>query len=108
MRAMLYLFAALQTAPYMVADGVFNREQPDLGLHRAPGTQTITVFAPGETTDKFSNGVVLIPFKGRLYAQWQSSPLDEDSQDTWVAYAVSADGKSWSRPRALVGAGTGT
>src|SRR5262245_38924122 len=100
MRAVLYLFAAAlaqQSAPYTVADGVFNRAAPDLGLQRAPGTQTITVFAPDASSDKFSNGVVLMPFKGRLYAQWQSSPLDEDSQDTWVAYAVSKDGTSWSR-----------
>ena len=109
MRA-LFIFAALaqQAAPYTVADGVFNRAQPDLGLQRAPGTQTLTVFAPDTNTDKFSNGVVLMPFKGRLYAQWQSSPVDEDSQDTWIAYAISDDGKSWSRPRALAGAGSGT
>lgn len=99
---------AQQAAPYTVADGVFNRARADLGLRRAPGTQTITVFAPGATSDKFSNGVVLMPFKGRLYAQWQSSPQDEDSGDTWVAYAVSDDGTTWSPPRELAGAGSGT
>jgi hypothetical protein len=49
--------------------------------------------------------VVLIPFKGRLYAQWQSSARDEDAADTWVAWSVSADGRTWSPPQALARAG---
>ncbi len=108
--ALLLSGAALaqQAAPYTVADGVFNPAKPDLGLRRAPGTQTFTVFAPDANSDKFSNGVVLIPFQGRLYAQWQSSPRDEDSGDTWVAYSVSDDGEHWSPPRMLAGAGSGT
>ena len=79
-------------APYEVAPGLFQASKPDLGLSSASGAETFTVFAPTEGSDKFSNGVVLIPFKGRLYAQWQSSARDEDSADTWVAYAVSDDG----------------
>lgn len=94
-------------APYAVAPGLFDQARADLGLSPAPGTETFTVFAPGEDTDRFSNGVVLIPFQGRLYAQWQSSPRDEDSPDTWVAYSVSEDGESWSAPRELVPAGQG-
>lgn len=76
-------------APYEVASNLFQPDRPDLGLKRAPGTQTFTVFAPTSQTDGFSNGVVRIPFKGRLYAQWQSSARDEDSADTWVASAPS-------------------
>jgi hypothetical protein len=94
-------------SPYTVAPGVFRPDRPDLGLERAPGAETFTVFAPTAQTDRFSNGVVLIPFKGRLYAQWQSSARDEDSADTWVAYSVSDDGETWSAPRILAPAGDG-
>jgi hypothetical protein len=95
------------TAPYTVAPGLFQPARPDLGLKPAPGAQTFTVFAPTAETDRFSNGVVLIPFKGRLYAQWQSSARDEDSADTWVAYSVSDDGQGWSAPTSLAPAGEG-
>jgi hypothetical protein len=95
------------TASYTVAPGLFQPDRPDLGLKPAPGTQTFTVFAPTAETDRFSNGVVLIPFKGRLYAQWQSSARDEDSADTWVAYSVSDDGQAWSAPTSLAPAGEG-
>ncbi len=93
--------------PYRAAPGLFQAGAPDLGLKPAPGTQTFTVFAPGEATDRFSNGVVLMPFKGRLYAQWQSSARDEDAPDTWVAYSVSDDGETWRAPVALAHAGEG-
>ena len=91
--------------PYSVAPGLFDQSKPDLGLQPAPGLETVSIFKPGANTDKFNNGVVLLPFKGRLYAQWQSSPKDEDSQDTWVAYSVSDDGRQWSTPAVLASAG---
>jgi len=99
--------AAPADPPYRAAVGLFQAGEPDLGLTPAPGTQTFTVFAPGETTDRFGNGVVLTPFKGRLYAQWQSSARDEDAPDTWVAYSVSDDGEIWRAPAALAHAGEG-
>jgi hypothetical protein len=97
--------AAPADPPYHVAPGLFQPGEADLGLTPAPGTQTFTVFAPNEATDRFSNGVVLMPFKGRLYAQWQSSARDEDSPDTWVAYSVSEDSEIWRPPVALAHAG---
>ena len=93
--------------PYTVAPNLFRLDAPDLGLTPAPGTETFTVFAPTQDTDRFSNGVVLIPFKGRLYAQWQSSARDEDAADTWVAYSVSDDGETWAAPRVLAPKGHG-
>lgn len=99
--------AAPADPPYGVAPGLFQAGAPDLGLEPAPGTQTFTVFAPGDATDRFSNGVVLMPFKGRLYAQWQSSARDEDAPDTWVAYSVSDDGETWRTPTVLALAGEG-
>lgn len=70
-------------APYDVATGLFDPSRPDHGLTTAAGTETFTLFAPTEATDRFSNGVVLIPFKGRLHAMWQASARDEDSADTF-------------------------
>lgn len=90
---------------YAVAPGLLDQGQPDLGLRAAANTQTVSIFTPGADTNHFSNGVVLLPFKGRLYAQWQSSPKDEDSQDTWVAYSASDDGLHWSKPTVLAPAG---
>lgn len=101
------MIGGADAAPYAIAPNLFDPSRTDLGLNPAPGTETFTVFAPGEDTDRFSNGVVLIPFQDRLYAQWQSSPRDEDSPDTWVAYSVSEDGETWSAPRELVPAGQG-
>lgn len=99
--------APKDAAPYTVAPGLFQPDRPDLGLAPAPGARTFTVFAPTDRTDRFGNGVVLIPFKGRLYAQWQSSARDEDSADTWVAYSASDDGEAWSPPKTLAPAGQG-
>ena len=89
------------SAPYAIAPGLFDPAQPDLGLRPAPGTETFAVFRPSDAGGRFNNGVVLTPFKGRLYAQWQSSARDEDAPDTWVAYSVSDDGQHWSAPGVL-------
>jgi hypothetical protein len=100
-------FEALARAPYAIAPNLFDPARADLGLRPAAGTQTISIFAPGVDDHKFNNGVVVIAFKGKLYAQWQSSPKDEDSPDTWVAYSVSDDGVHWRKPSVLMPAGTG-
>ena len=104
---LLGLNAVSDAPPYAVAPGVFDSAKPDLGLSPPTGMETATIYAPGDTGDRFSNGVVLIGFKGRLYAQWQSSALHEDTADTWVPYAVSRDGLKWSTPRNLRGPGSG-
>lgn len=91
-----------QTPPFTVKTGLFDPTQPNnLGLTRAPGTETVTVFSPSDSTDHYSNGVVMTAFKGWLYCQWQSSAQDEDAPDTWVAYSRSSDGKNWSTPMVL-------
>jgi hypothetical protein len=97
-----------QTAPFTVATGLFNATNTStVGLSPAAGTETITVFAPADATDHYSNGVVMTAFKGNLYCMWQSSKTNEDATDTWVAYSRSTDeGKTWSQPMVLATATT--
>lgn len=106
--AVLLLVPALaQEPPFTVAPGLFDVSRPDdLGLQPAPGTKTFTIFRAGETGERYVNGVVLTGFKGKLYAQWQSSAKDEDSPDTHVVYAVSRDGEHWSKPKVLTRTGS--
>ncbi|HSD17571.1 MAG TPA: sialidase family protein [Thermomonas sp.] len=94
-------------APYTVAPGLFDADAIDLGLRPAPGTRSFTVFAPAPDEGRFNNGAVLVAFRGRLHAQWQSSVQDEDSADTRVLHSHSDDGEHWSAPRELAPAGSG-
>lgn len=92
-----------QNEPFLVYEYLFDQSEEDsLGLTTATGTETITIFAPSDSTDYFSNGVFMTAFNGDLYCQWQSSGLDEDAPDTWVAYSRSQDGGlTWSAPMEL-------
>lgn len=84
-------------------EGVIDTTQHEtLGLKPTDAIKTITIFKAGEGTDHYANGVVMTAFKDVLYCMWQSSPKDEDSDDTWVAYSRSTDGgETWSRPEPL-------
>jgi hypothetical protein len=98
--------AQSQPAPYRISPGLFDASRPDdLGLKVAPGRQTVTIFRPRSNSPKYNNGVVLLPFKGRFYAQWQTSARDEDAPDTFVVYSRSSDGAQWSAPMTLVPSG---
>ncbi|MHC9044604.1 exo-alpha-sialidase [Microbacterium saperdae] len=89
-------------APVQVVDGLIDTtDLISLGLPQAENAETVTIFEPGDADDKFNHGTVLLPFRGRLYAQWQSSALDEDAPETVVKYSVSDDGNTWSTPEAL-------
>lgn len=94
-------YEALTTTPFSVFDGLFNEEEADLGLSKIESAETITVFSAAEGTDHYVNGVFMTEFQGKLYCQWQSSAVDEDAEDTWVAYSVSEDGITWSEPMVL-------
>jgi len=88
--------------PFDVKKDLFDTLQPnDLGLKVPKGIETYTIFKPTDSTDHFSNGAVMTAFKGVLYCQWQSSAEGEDSDDTWLAYSSSKDGKTWSKPMTL-------
>ncbi|MBO9701749.1 MAG: exo-alpha-sialidase [Sporocytophaga sp.] len=87
---------------FTTKEGLYDQSKTnDLGLQMAIGTETVTVFKPTATSDHYSNGVVMVGFKGYLYCQWQSSYTNEDSRDTWVAYSRSKDGKTWTAPMRL-------
>jgi hypothetical protein len=88
--------------PFTVQSGLFDQANTNtLGLSPAPGTETFNIFKPTAATDHYGNGAALIGFKGHLYCQWQSSPTNEDSADTWVAYSRSQDGTTWTAPMVL-------
>ncbi len=97
------------TPPFAVESGLFNQDAAELGLTIAPDVKTVTVYTPTATSDHYSNGAVMIGFKGKLYCQWQSSAVHEDSSDTWVAYSIGeitidAYGNQveiWSAPKIL-------
>ena len=86
-----------------LAEGVIDTTQHEtVGLSLSDGIRTYTVFRAEEGTDHYANGVVMTAFKGTLYCMWQSSPKDEDSDDTWVAYSRSTDGgETWTKPQPL-------
>ncbi len=72
------------------------------GLGQTDNVKTVTIFKATEHTDHYANGAVMTAFKGSMYCMWQSSPKDEDSDDTWVAYSTSNDeGMTWSEPQTL-------
>jgi hypothetical protein len=94
--------AQQRSLPFQTKAHLYNYQKPHtLGLPIASGTETVTIFTPNDTSGKYNNGVILFPFKSSLYAQWQSSALDEDAADTDVLYSISPDGTDWSIPKVL-------
>jgi hypothetical protein len=102
---LLFLFAHLYSqesnVPFKVNPLFDGTDPKTMGLSFAGDLETITIFAPADQEMKYNNGVVLFPFKGMLYAQWQSSAVDEDAEDTQVYYSRSSNGRIWSRPIAM-------
>ena len=99
--SVLMLHGQEKDVPFKVKQ-LFDFDQPEtLGLPFAKGIETATIFSPQENDNKYNHGVVLFPFKDMLYAQWQSSSLDEDGSDTQVFYSRSSNGTDWEQPKAL-------
>ena len=101
--ALCFAMGMWAQAPFCISDSLLNLKDTDsLGLSKAPGQETVVVFAPTASTDHFSHGIVLCAFKDALYCMWQSSAASEDTDDTWVAYSRSTDdGQTWSAPAKL-------
>ena len=96
-------FATAQAQMPYIPDGVIDTtKHATVGLKPAKEVKTVTIFKATELSDHYANGVVLSAFKGKLYCMWQSSPKDEDSDDTRVVYSISSDdGNTWSKPMTL-------
>ena len=83
--------------PHM-KDGVMDTADTlTLGLPRCADMQWTEVFH----SEGYVNNAVLTRFQGKFYCMWQQSERDEDTPDTRVMYAVSADGKAWGSPSIL-------
>ncbi|MBU2985200.1 exo-alpha-sialidase [Saccharophagus degradans] len=88
--------------PFALAPNVFDSAQPaTLGLQPVPGAYTSTVFTARAGSNTYNHGAVLLPFKGELYVQWQSSARDEDADDTEVRFSKTSNHLSWSEPKTL-------
>ena len=89
--------------PFRIVKGLFDPSKKEtMGLEYAPGVETFKIFSAEDDTNHYNNGVVMTSFKGILYCMWQTSPNDEDSEDTKVVYSISNDkGKTWSSPKDL-------
>lgn len=97
------VIASAQEQPFSIAEKLFDTTQVNtLGLSFARGVETFTIFSPRSGDYQYNHGVVLFPFKGELYAQWQSSIKDEDAKETHIMFSKSSDGKRWSKPQILV------
>ena len=95
------LIAQNDSIPFQV-NPLFDLDQSEtLGLSFAKDLETFTIFSPGDNDNHYNHGVVLYPFKGMLYAQWQSSLKDEDAEDTQVFYSRSENGVDWIKPMEL-------
>ena len=99
---LLLAVSCRQGPPLQVVPGLFEPEN----LVEVPRAETFVVFRAEEEGPHYANGAVLTVFKNRYYCMWQASERDEDSPDTRLVYAVSADGERWSRPMELAGPGT--
>ncbi|MGN0221600.1 MAG: exo-alpha-sialidase [Prevotella sp.] len=91
---------------FSVTGSLFDATKKEtMGLSYAPQSETYTIWAAGSEAgndNHYANGVVLTSFKGKMYCMWQTSLKDEDSQDTYVAYATSDDnGVTWSKSMTL-------
>ena len=95
------LFSFAQQAPISITVQLDPSQPETLGLDYLSGVETYTVFAPDSNDRKYNHGVVLYPFKDKLYTMWQSSWQDEDAPETQVYYSYSEDLIHWSEPTPL-------
>jgi hypothetical protein len=89
--------------------GRVNLSLPDGGLAPLVGVQNFQVFRASrgrpDAADKdgwtYAHHQDLACWKGRLYAAWAMTPVDEDVPPYKVVYATSTDGCHWSAPADL-------
>jgi hypothetical protein len=94
--------ASADAPPITVEADLFDQtDRQTLGLTAASGTETFTIYAPTSDTNTFNNHPQIMPFKGRLYATWQGTPKNEDSDDSFALVSHSDDGRTWSEPEII-------
>jgi hypothetical protein len=89
--------------------GRVNLNLPDGGLQPVVGVYNIQVFratrgqpdAGDQDGWTYAHHQDLACWKGRLYAAWAMTPVDEDVPPYKVVYATSTDGLHWSAPANL-------
>lgn len=102
-RAATY-FKAAKRRGFPVAKAAYKEFKKRMKARKeaAKSIKTVTIFKAADETDHYANGVVMASWKEALYCMWQSSPKDEDSDDTRVVYSISKDGGlTWGAPTTL-------
>ncbi len=79
----------------------FQDELPDL-----PSVTHAVIHDPTDGQYTFLHGAAMIHHRGKFYANWASSPVDENSDGETLQGRWSIDGVHWS-PREVIGAGDG-
>lgn len=94
--------AADSAALLTVTPDLFDQAQPmTLGLGLHPSVETFAVYQPQVGDNRFNNHPQLMPFRGHLYATWQGTPQNEDSDDSFAMVSRSVDGKTWEKPTVI-------
>lgn len=62
----------------------------------------VTVDAPRDGRYTFLHGAAIVSHKGRLYANWANSPVDENSPDETLQGSTSTDGGLTWAPRQMI------
>lgn len=89
--------------PFTVSPGLFDHSlTKTLGLNYPEKSHTFTVYHAENNTNKYNHGAVLMPFKGQLFIQWQSSRQDEDAADTQIFFSTSTDAQTWNKAKVLM------
>ncbi len=99
---------------------LFDPSAPDGRMPYSPGVQNIQISRATRKPASFfhkSNGerkgftyqhhIDIGCWKGRLYAVWDMSPIDEDALPSRLVYSTSVDGFNWSEPKDLFPPGEG-
>ena len=103
-----------------VGAGLVDPAAPDGRLMMSPGVQNIQISRASRKPSAFfrtnrgdqpgytyQHHIDIGSWKGRLYAVWDMSPVDEDTLPCRLVYSTSADGVTWSEPKDLYPPGKG-
>jgi len=93
-----------------IGPGLPDSKAPDGRLMYSPGVQNIQVYRGNRKPSSLFDGgpgytyhhhIDLACWKGRFYAVWDMSPVDEDTFPCRLVYSTSSDGFNWTEPKDL-------